>query len=306
MVEQLLMDNSPLPGVEDEIAGDAAPEDGPVPVGMAFRRIMVALDASDNSRAALAAAVGLAETFHAEIVGLFVEDINLLRLAELPFAREVRYGEMAVRRFEPAMIERKLRARAAVLRRELDEVATEHKVPSTFRVLRGAIDRELIAATVEADLLALGRFGHSLVHRARLGSTAQTAVAQATSAVLLVKSDVESGPIIVLYDGSAVGQRALALAAELAGKVGDMRILVWAIDEETAFERRQEAALLLADLDAETQYQHLAGDNPQLVMRWINRQRGSLLIVGAGENNLPADILQTLLDDAEQHILVIR
>jgi len=239
-------------------------------------------------------------------MGLFIEDINLLRLAELPFAREVRFGEIAVHRFETETIERKLRARAAILRRELEELAREHKVPSTFRVLRGPIDRELMAAAVETDLLALGRLGHSLAHRARLGSTAQTAVSRAASAVLLVKADVEDGPIIVLYDGSAAGQRALALAAQLAGKVGDMRILVWATDEDTAFERRQEAAHFLANLDAETQYQHLAGDNPQLVMRWINRQKGSLLIVGGGEHNLPADIMQTLLDDAEQHILVIR
>ncbi len=209
-------------------------------------------------------------------------------------------------RLEPGLIERRLRARAAILRRELDELAAEHKVPSTFRVLRGPIDRELLAAAVEADLLALGRLGHSLARRARLGSTAQTAVAQAASAVLLVKEDVENGPIIVLYDGSAAGQRALALAAELAGKVGDIRILVWASDEGAAFERRQEAADFLANLEVETQYQHLAGDNPHLVMRWINRQKGSLLIVGGSDNNLPADILQTLLDDAEQHILVIR
>ena len=299
------MDNSLLPDPEDETTGDA-PAPPSTLLAMKFRRVLVALDASHNSRAALVAAIGLAETFHAEIVGLFVEDINLLRLAALPFAREVRFGEAVVRRFEPETIERNLRARAAILRRELEDLATEHKVPSTFRVLRGPIDRELLTAAVETDLLAMGRLGHSLAHRARLGSTAQTAVERAASAVLLVKADVENGPIIVLYDGSAAGQRALALAAELAGKVGDMRILVWATDEETAFARRQEAAHFLADLDAITEYQHLAGDNPQLVMRWINRQRGSLLIVGGVDNNLPADILQTLLDDAEQHILVIR
>jgi len=303
MNDQTVLDNS-LPPPTDEANFDVTATT--TEPATAFRRILVALDASTNSRAALAAAIGLAETFHSEIMGLFVEDINLLRLAELPFAREVRFGELAVRRFELETIERKLRARAALLRRELEDLATEHKVPSSFRVLRGPIDRELLTAAVEADLLALGRMGHSLAHRPRLGSTAQMAVARAPSAVLLVKADVENGPIIVLYDGSAAGRRALALAAELAGKVGDIRILVWASDEETAFERRQEAAALLTNLEAETQYQHLAGDTPQLVMRWINRQKGSLLIVGGEDNNLPPDILQTLLDDAQQHILVIR
>ena len=247
MIDPTAMDDPQPSAIEDEPAGEA-PATLSVPVGMAIRRILVALDASNNSRAALAAAIGLAETFHAEIVGLFIEDINLVRLAELPFAREVRFGEVAVHRFESETIERKLRARAAILRHELEELATEHKVPSTFRVLRGPIDRELIAAAVEADLLALGRLGHSLARRARLGSTARTAVARAASAVLLVKTDVENGPIIVLYDGSDAGRRALALAAELAGKVGDIRTLVWATDEGTAFERRQEAADFLGNL----------------------------------------------------------
>ena len=56
-----------------------------------IRRILVAVDASTHSLAALEAASVLAEVLNAELVGIFVEDINLLRLAGLPFAREVRY-----------------------------------------------------------------------------------------------------------------------------------------------------------------------------------------------------------------------
>ena len=56
-----------------------------------IRRILVALDASRHSLAALEAASELAEALKAELVGIFVEDVNLLYLAGLPFAREVRY-----------------------------------------------------------------------------------------------------------------------------------------------------------------------------------------------------------------------
>ncbi|MBK7177644.1 MAG: universal stress protein [Chloroflexi bacterium] len=58
---------------------------------MKIQRILVALDASPHSLAALEAAIDLAERLDAELQGLFVEDINLLRLAQLPFARELRY-----------------------------------------------------------------------------------------------------------------------------------------------------------------------------------------------------------------------
>ena len=53
-----------------------------------YRRILVALDASPHSLAALEAAAELAASLRAELIGLFVEDANLLRVAGFPFARE--------------------------------------------------------------------------------------------------------------------------------------------------------------------------------------------------------------------------
>jgi len=271
-----------------------------------IRRILIALDASTNSHAALEAAVNLAEMLRSEVLGLFVEDINLLRLADLPFVREIRFAERDVRRVEQDVLLRKLRARAALLRHELEEMTTERSLTSSFRVIRGPVDRELLAAALDTDLVALGRLGHTIARHARLGSTARAIVSRATSAVLLVKTDVEPGPVIALYDGSENGRRALLLAAELAGRVGDLRVLVWASDEQMAHERRQYAIQLLEKADVQLQFQHLSGDDPQRVIEWVNRQKGSLLILGGGERNLPDDIAQTLLDEAQQHILFLR
>ena len=51
-------------------------------------RIWVALDESPRSTAALTAAAALAGELDAELAGLFVEDVNLQHLFDLPFARE--------------------------------------------------------------------------------------------------------------------------------------------------------------------------------------------------------------------------
>ena len=48
-----------------------------------IRRILVALDSSPASLSAMEQAIELAAGFEAEVIGLFVEDINLVRLAEL-------------------------------------------------------------------------------------------------------------------------------------------------------------------------------------------------------------------------------
>lgn len=295
--------NEPM-GATEELT---PPDEGSKEISVrAIHRILVALDASTNSRAALKTAVNLAETLHSEVLGLFVEDINLVRLAELPFAREVLFGENTVRHLTREGLQRNLRARAAILRRELEELTAEHKVAGSFRVIRGPVESELLTAALETDLLALGRLGHSIIHRAKLGSTARMVVAQATSAVLLVKSEVAAGPIIALFDGSVAGQHALEMAADLAKQVDDMRVLVWAFDEEGAFERRQFAAKMLEDSEVRMQIQHFSGDSPGRVIQWVNRQKGSLLILGGRESNLPADVFEVLLDEAEQHILVVR
>lgn len=271
-----------------------------------IQRILVALDASTNSRAALMTAVSLAETLHSEVLGLFVEDINLVRLAELPFAREVLYGADAVRQFSRESLHRNLRARAAILKRELEELTAAHKVTGAFRVIRGPVDRELLAAAIETDILALGRLGHSIGHRQKLGSTARMVVAQAASAVLLVKSETNTDPVIAFFDGSVAGQRALVLAADLSKRVGDLRVLVWASDEDQAFDRQQLAIRTLANTHVHAEFQHLSGDSPNRVVQWVNRQKGGLLILAGKETNLPTDVFEHLLAEADQHILIIR
>jgi nucleotide-binding universal stress UspA family protein len=56
---------------------------------MRIKRIVIAIDASPTSLAALEATAELAARWDAEILGVFVEDTDLLRMATLPFAGEV-------------------------------------------------------------------------------------------------------------------------------------------------------------------------------------------------------------------------
>ncbi|MDJ0948763.1 MAG: hypothetical protein QNJ94_07570, partial [Alphaproteobacteria bacterium] len=54
-----------------------------------IRRIILALDPSEDSRDMLEAAASLAARLRAEIDAVFLEDENLLRSAELPFVRRI-------------------------------------------------------------------------------------------------------------------------------------------------------------------------------------------------------------------------
>ena len=58
----------------------------------AVERVVVALDAASENRAAIGAAARLAARWKARLHGVFVEDDDLIRLAHLPFARQVTLG----------------------------------------------------------------------------------------------------------------------------------------------------------------------------------------------------------------------
>ena len=107
--------------------------------GVSIRRILVCLDTSADSLTALQVASEMAGRLKANLLGLFVEDIDLLRVAELPFAREVSFFSSTLQPLELSRIEMQLRAQANQMRRALGEAAERERVSSEFHVARGTV-----------------------------------------------------------------------------------------------------------------------------------------------------------------------
>ncbi len=122
-----------------------------------IRRIVVALDASRESQVVLEAATDLAAHLGADLVGLFIEDANLLSLAGSPFGREISRFSANLRPMQSEQLERQLRVQADQLRRALAAAALNRQVAGTLRVVRGQIIPELMRAAAESDLMILGR-----------------------------------------------------------------------------------------------------------------------------------------------------
>lgn len=181
----------------------------------ALERIIVALDASPDSLAALRAAAQLAAQLHAELHGLFVEDANLLRLCELPFLQEVGLVSATTRRIESRALERQFRALARSLQTQMASVAEAAHVPWSFRVTRGSVADELLAAAEEAQLLSLGRLGQTPGQLA--GSATQTVLRRTRLPVLVMRRYEQlQAPLTLVYTGSPAAERALQLAVRLA------------------------------------------------------------------------------------------
>jgi nucleotide-binding universal stress UspA family protein len=117
-----------------------------------IERIIISLDHQPPDRELLEAAAELADRAQAELLGLFVENVDLIRFAGLPFACEVGYASAARRRLDPEAMERSLRAMAGKARSALEAAAAPASARWSFRVARGSPGEALVAAATEADL----------------------------------------------------------------------------------------------------------------------------------------------------------
>jgi nucleotide-binding universal stress UspA family protein len=177
----------------------------------ATRRIVVTLDASACGRAALEAAAQLAAESQAELQGLFVEDIDLLRLANLPFASEVSLPCAVSRQLEPARVQCAFRAHAEKVRQALAEAADRLRLRWSFQVLQGDVVQTSRALAEEAELLILGW-------------AETTASGSPTSSQR--KPTAAAGSILVIDEGSPDSDRVLQAAVELAQmKLGELLVL---------------------------------------------------------------------------------
>lgn len=188
--------------------------------------IMVAIDSSPHASAALEAAARLAVRLQAEIQGVFVEDINLVHLSELPLGREVRLLSGQMRDFDRKTLETDIKSEAGRVRRVFDAKLKGSNLRGVFKVVRGNVEAEVLNAAKGADLLVLGLAGHSAERGTLAGSTALASAARAARSVLLLRAAmVSTDRAVVLFDDGPGALRALEAAANMVGNQAGELIL---------------------------------------------------------------------------------
>jgi nucleotide-binding universal stress UspA family protein len=272
-----------------------------------IRRILVALDASPHSLAALAAAAELAAAMQAELQGVFVEDINLLRLAELPFTGEIGLYSSRYRTLEPAQLERQLRAQAERLRRIMAQTADRQQLNWSFQVTRGVIATELLGAAAQADLVILGKRGLSPLTR-QLGSTARAILTQTAGPALVLQQGAQlKQPLLLVYDGSPSAQKALVTAAHLIREGrSPLIIFILADDQEQANQFINTVSTRLANRGLTARFRLLATSAVTRLARLLQTEPGGLLIWPADSPTLAGEDLIALLDQLHIPLLLIR
>ncbi len=277
-------------------------------VELTIRRIVVGLDASEHSREALEAAAQLAASLEAELEGMFVEDVNLLRLVDLSFVREVRSSPAREEAFTTQRMERELRALASQAERTLASVAEQLRLNWSFRVVRGRVEAELLAAALEADLLILGRTSSMLRSRFGIGSTAREIARRCQRSVMLMQQGQSiKQPVCVLYGASATGRKALATAAHLTTLQGEeLTVLIPAADEESAAELERQARFWLSEHGQRAYLRRIPAGGIRGLARAVEASGSGVLVVEAECDLLEGDALSQLLEKLACPVLLVR
>jgi hypothetical protein len=181
-------------------------------------RIVIELAPGPLQGGSLAAASALAERVGAELVGIFIEDMDLLRFAALPFAREICFATAQRRRLEVPAIERSLREHAAEAERAFAGTAAQTAVRRSFRIARGLASRELLAA-------AIGAAGEAALRDLRLlllgdgDSPATRWAEQAQIRLGGTGAEAGKGMQLSIVHAADLGELASALQQDLPGVV---------------------------------------------------------------------------------------
>jgi nucleotide-binding universal stress UspA family protein len=271
-----------------------------------IRRILLAIDASPHSLAALNAAAELAAQLDAELVGIFVEDINLLRLADLSFARQVGFHSASTREFSRRQIEQELRAQANRAKRALAIASQKARVRSIFRVVRGVISNELLQAAGEADLVILGKA--SWTRRRSLGSTTRTIIAQSRCQTLIIQQGTRLGMVVgLVYDGSEGSKKALMTAdGLLKRRSGFLTVFILAEDIEKARYMQKEVNAWLREHGLAASFRWLINTRGRHIAALVKSEKVGVLIIPAGLEAISQEEIPEILNEVDTPVFLVR
>lgn len=186
-----------------------------------FRRVLVALEAAGPDEPFYRAAAELAARLGVALSALLVEDEDLLRMGELPVARQFNPLKGSLQPFEPGSLAREVRAELNETRERLSRACERLGIPVSLQSVRARPGPALEEASEESDLVVVAATGRPLARRIGMRpSTLGAALASRRSVLVLPGGELSTTRWLVPYDGTDAGKRALAVALQLAGHDG--------------------------------------------------------------------------------------
>lgn len=272
------------------------------------RRVVVLLDGSRRAQRLLDEAARLAKREDAELVGLFVEDTELLRAASLPFGGEIGLVSGNLRAVAPETLERRLRQQAQRLQALLAAAAGRHALRWRLEVNRDRLEAAALAATLADDLLVVYRAGWR--HPPEGGFASRTlsrmlGVARCRVMMLGERTAMGAHPILVFQATDEAGLRAMNEALRLA-RITNQQLLVL-LPRDGEQEKRNRAAIegWGARLGRRPRCLPFEGEDVATLVALLRRERAGALVLPRGHALLRGAAGERLLEASDTALIVV-
>lgn len=275
---------------------------------ISINRILVALDASAVNRSVLQAATTLAVNLDAELNALFIEDINLLRLAELPFAREIAYGSGTGRGMNVADMERSMLMQTKRLRELVETIAQQSRLRIAFDVERGDIASAICNASRQTDLLIIGKNSQLLKQSLKVGTIAQAILSSAHCNLMVLQHGATiARPVVVTFDGSDVSQTAVLLASRLARQDHNVLIVLFPAVNDRRYQLLHKQLMKeINDTALQIHAVRLSENTVAQILQAIKQYHGRILLLETGCSFLTGEQTREIVMQADIPVILLR
>lgn len=266
-----------------------------------IKNILVALDGSEHSHAAIEHVLWLAERFGARVTGLHVIDIVSI---EGSFLHDIS-GSLG---FEPYLdfsskMREVLQERGRAMLAEFAERCAEAGVQADTAMDMGVIANEICERARTADVVVIGHRGiNEKFTTGLLGSTAESVTRKCPKPLLVCPMNWAgiASPMLA-YDGSPRSSSAMQAAAEFCMSAKLPLAVVHVTKDEAAGDKViEEARRYLASYQVDSTFLCLTGTAPEKIVQTIRERQHDLLFIGAYGHSR---IIEMVLGSTTEYVL---
>jgi len=272
-----------------------------------IKRIIIPTDGSANSLTALEYGIYTAHKLGADLIGLYVLDVNLI---QGPMLTDIS-GSVGMPPYDGFFdaIETSLNEKADCILKEFQERCNKSGINAEVKKTIGKISQIIIEEAQSADLILMAKKGEHfhLKEGGLLGSVAEDVVRNSGKPVLVTpETFLEIESMGLAYDGSDSASKALKLSLELSEQA------VWPLTVVIITSDVKKAAALSAQVEEMNQKDpdeapiadcaiiNLSGKEPDEIIKFIREGAVELMVMGAyGHNRLR----ELLLGSTTSHVI---
>ncbi len=278
------------------------PPDGDIPTPF---RVLAGFGAIADEAATIDTAMALAQALEAEIAGCFVEDIDLLNLAALPFARAVRPADRSVEEIEHEQMQRQISRAASNWETMLEARARGARVRCSFKTMRGGYSAEIARETATTDIVVMNP-ANLPQHRQDAVSLLLHGLREAAGTVILPeRHHKRAGGPIVLVATEPDGERSVfELAERIARTMGSRTIVLLGGDDPAGPSKARAVAQEV--FGARADFRNLPGDHMSAIAATLADLHPSFVVLQPSAGSLTDAMIELLLNAGRAPLMLIR